>query len=88
MSKFIASLGVSVTLHLFHELYTIQSPFVEFAFHKFTQIWHIVKSHSNVCSCRLQSKLCFCASFVLALKKTLSVPDGGSVLKSLPHFIS
>lgn len=68
--EFIAFPGVSVTLHLFHALCNIQSPFVEFAFHKFTQIWHTVKSHTNVCSCRLKAKLYFCASFVWALKKT------------------
>lgn len=43
MSKFIASPGVSVTLHLFHALCNIQSPFVEFAFQKCTQIWYSEK---------------------------------------------
>lgn len=64
MLEFIPSPCVSVTLHLFHALCNIQSPFVEFAFHKFAQIWHTVKSH------RLTAKSYFCASFVWSLKRT------------------
>lgn len=71
MLEFIPSPCVSVTLHLFHALCNIQSPFVEFAFHKFAQIWHTVKSHdTNTCSGRLTAKSCFCASFVWSLKRT------------------
>lgn len=83
MSKFIASPGVSVTLHS-----VTSSPHLWNLLSKNLHKSGTVKSHTNVCSCRLKAKVCFCASFFWALRKRLSVLDGGSVLKSLLHFIS
>ena len=43
-----SSLLVSLLLCIYFMHSNIQSPFVEFAFHKFTQIWHTIEAMSVV----------------------------------------